>query len=779
MTNRVKRTAVYVRTITRAAERLLENPDLNLCEMSGTKLAVKYGKKADEMAMQATLAHFLLVFPESGFYRRVRYDVDRKLRRYLDQEAFGAAVKTCVEKYRAQLPILLAGRHNHYMSAMCMFMLLPPDVARRFLWHENVDFQSLESFLRRLTREQYASLETHYALSVKEGRPQSELPCYAEGAINKLWGFLKLDSEEEERMAPKSAIAHNFFGFDMGFQLYPSQIHDVQAPRAVARQFLQSKSTYLAAVSTEERGAFEVNKERGGLYWYLYRTLRSNKLYNTGADVRLGTWICPWFWFTMLAWGIFLVASPIALIATIAMATLGSSGLMPLLFTGVLGAITPGLLVLRWAKGKFRHRLYGGNYWEMVGAAIALLVASAFAAGLLILAHPFPAFWALVVSAIFLIPHMVQSNSGRFWELPFLGKALPVTTLILLCNDLYRHTQFWEFLWGLLSWLMLLLFGALWKYRTEIFYTVGGIAVYAGAFWGLLAFEKASERKVDAALNEANAEVNRQDQSVVPSTSLKEVDRAVSLGIQFLALIYALGAAFVLYGVAQTWSMWAVIAIAITCLPFLLPAWASLTGKLGVKHRAIELLMGRAREWLNKGRAKKVRKALSANPFWFDETSFRLNEAELMNIISHADGWYSGWWAIYFLKHISSQVELMRAHAFLLHSPLLREYDIEGNEHVATMILGGATDEAVRAVLEQREALARESDTKMRRLTKVWGDRVEWCADGVAMLIFALWRGLIFVPRMIGRFFYNCYLWWKAMNEACPLSPSHGRGIAE
>ena len=767
MTSDVKKMAVYVRTITRMAKRLLANPGHHLSLVGGTDLLGKYAVRSERIAIQKALARWLLLFPESAFYRSMRSQLECRWRKNFGYLAFQHAVDHCAKLFNAQTQTWQSEKHGAQTDAMCMFMELPERVARRWLWYENVDFQSLESFLRRLTKEQFRSLEAHYILSVKKSQTNESLPCFQHGVVNKLWKKLSLDSVDESRMAPKSALAHNFFGFDMGFQLYPSLVHDIPAPTEVGRQFFQSKSKFLSRVSTEDRGAFEVNKETGGLYWHLYRKLRSNDLYNTNAEVRLGTWVCPWFWFTVLAWGLFLFASPIALFgaAVLLFATQSVSALVVLL--GVVGCITPAFFLLRWAKSKFRHRAYGGKYWEHVGVAVFAVIVVVICAYLVAYFGRYPTFWGIVVSAMFLIPYMVNRNTSRFWEPPILGKLLPSMTFLFFVNDIYRYTEIWEFLWHLSVVIGNFLYGL----RVEIFYGVGGLAAYAGAIYVMYLFIVRSEQKIDTLIQEKR---NVDDGPTInKAIDLKKIDRIFFVSGIAVAVLYLSGAAYALYTFSQVLVMWAFILVAVFCIPFLLPFWVALSGKFALKYRLIEGFVLQCR--VERRFVVQIKKALSANPFWFDASGLEMKESEAMKIVSHVGCKNS--WIMLFLWHIKTQLEFERAQEFLSMSEL-RFVDTSVNERIAKMVLCGASEKEIRIALFEEHGRIRELNRKFEESLKrlnVFGENI---AGGIVASFNLFWLIVSWVPRMIIRFVRNCHLWWKAMNEACPVSPPHERGIA-
>lgn len=130
-----------------------------------------------------------------------------------------------------------------------------------------------------------------------------------------------------------------------------------------------------------------------------------------------------------------------------------------------------------------------------------------------------------------------------------------------------------------------------------------------------------------------------------------------------------------------------------------------------------------------------------------------------------------------FLWHIKTQLEFERAQEFLSMSEL-RFVDTSVNERIAKMVLCGASEKEIRIALFEERSRIRELNRKfvesLKRLN-VFGENI---AGGIVASFNLFWLIVSWVPRMIIRFVRNCHLWWKAMNEACPVSPPHERGIA-
>ena len=194
-------------------------------------------------------------------------------------------------------------RHdNKFMRVVAMVESLPTKVWRRILWKYNIDFKSLESFLRRLTPEQYEAIEKNYDdLFILKVVPRVFSwweKCFTLLTANKL---IAQEDNRYLKYRSKGAWTYNLLGLDFGFSLYP-RLDDDQKSRAKVSHFFSLKN---------HADDFVVNQENGK-YWWLYRTARSNFVWFPCRTVKLKTHICPGFWYTLLIHLWFWVISPLA-----------------------------------------------------------------------------------------------------------------------------------------------------------------------------------------------------------------------------------------------------------------------------------------------------------------------------------------------------------------------------------------------------------------------------------------------------------------------------------
>jgi hypothetical protein len=198
----------------------------------------------------------------------------------------------------------------------------------------------------------------------------------------------------------------------LGFPLYPSESSDARQNASVSRQLLDNDP---------EKG-FEVNHEELGFYWFAYRKLRSNILWNTERTVELGAFICPGFWFTMLAWTYLILGAPVFGIAAAL-----SYGPFVWLF-GVLAAVPLVLGALAGIAHMLNKTSFDVNFWKRIGAIVGGAALSVVVTMVLMLIHEIrhvAGMWVAVIWGIMFVAH----EADKPWEIPFFGKffsfALP------------------------------------------------------------------------------------------------------------------------------------------------------------------------------------------------------------------------------------------------------------------------------------------------------------------------------------------------------------------
>ena len=348
-----------------------------------------------------------------------------------------------------------------YIRVISSLETLPTPVLRRWLWQENVDFQGYESFLRRLELEQITSLHRHADIvwqSIRENRSPldyTELPCFAEDWSNRLanmfsqdkncWNASHPHAPAEERYAPKSAIAFNFFGWDLGFKRHSDGNRESDEPN--------SGALILQVLLSRHGVDFSINTESRGVYWYLYRTLRANHFWGDPDAVELRSHVCPGFWATVFAWLFFLIGSP-ACLAAAAVSTNVPNLIRCALFA--LGAVTPSILAFLGMKALFERfgPRYKADYTKNVaGVLVCLFVVGNFGKGLYEVITWFDwkelINWVIAVFAIMWVAQMAsQDKLMSPYKLPFFGPLFTygiIGRAIWIWYDRYSKAN-WEML---------------------------------------------------------------------------------------------------------------------------------------------------------------------------------------------------------------------------------------------------------------------------------------------------------------------------------------------
>lgn len=189
---------------------------------------------------------------------------------------------------------------NHLIALLARLEKLPNAVVRRLVWHENINWASNEAFLRRLTETQIKAIRKAY-----EELFESKIVPTCLGHWRKWWHGHTVSSLLEAPRDP--AVRYQFKGswtsdmmlIGFGFTAYPEGADDD----------LKMRSNFEAF---RNHVKMVVNNE-SGIYHWLYRTLRSNILWNENADVQIRGHFCPGIYMTFFCW-LFFVFSPFLLL---------------------------------------------------------------------------------------------------------------------------------------------------------------------------------------------------------------------------------------------------------------------------------------------------------------------------------------------------------------------------------------------------------------------------------------------------------------------------------
>lgn len=201
-------------------------------------------------------------------------------------------------------------KENPLLALVAKMEMLPDKIWRKILWRHNIDFLSLESFLRRITVEQRAAIDQNWEdIYGARKRTPSVLKLTVRDRILLLIYFVmrkfgstiadysdSIIDTDNTRYQSKGAWAYNLARLDFGFAKYPDGVvTDKEIENRSALRFMSTKNHV---------NDFVVNLD-DGIYWFMYKFARSYMwIFKDPQNVKLSPWICPGFWKTLLlnAW---------------------------------------------------------------------------------------------------------------------------------------------------------------------------------------------------------------------------------------------------------------------------------------------------------------------------------------------------------------------------------------------------------------------------------------------------------------------------------------------
>ncbi len=290
------------------------------------ELKFDYGEKPKGIAMQKQIAAALTFWE---FYKSLVYKVDGI-----------ANLPNDMDDLRHDLLERVASEDSLRGFIAC-WLRLPVTIVETLKWSVNLDIQSRESFLRRLLRSQIESVRGAY---VEFFEYECVPSCMSDGSF-RTWTHRNVSYESlaaeplvsDKRTESKSAWNKEYAYMNFGHALYPEGAADDTSESGVFRKFLSVKNHV---------NDFAVN-QHDGLYWFLYRTLRSNYVWNRNAEVKLSPRICPGFWVTIMSWFFITLFSPILALTVLFPLLTGSTDFtFGTLLGSVVGAVSPILLLL-------------------------------------------------------------------------------------------------------------------------------------------------------------------------------------------------------------------------------------------------------------------------------------------------------------------------------------------------------------------------------------------------------------------------------------------------
>lgn len=387
---------------------------------------------------------------------------------------------------------------NTFRGFVARWLRLPVTVVETLKWSANLDIQSRESFLRRLEPRQLKAVrEAYNEFFVHRVRPT----CLNDGPFRRLVhagvtyeSLLREPLLSSKRTESKCAWSKNVAHLDFGHAKYPQGPADDAADSGAFRKFFSVKN---------HEHDFAVN-QHDGLYWFFYRTLRSNYLWNRDGDVELHPMICPGFWFTLIGWLFFTLISPLLAATVTFPAFAGQVGLSFFTFVGfVLGAVTPLLLVLMsifyiWRDTRFIGWLSRGidNHFDRFGE-VWVWVFKALWFSFLSLVFVIAAYTVFATEELFLIHALIPVLwLGVYWYLclmdgtvgPSLEENGRLIVYTLVVSVLMAGAPYWKEIFSGIALLLKFLFLALTMFGLQLimFALIVGAAFVVGKYAGRL-----------------------------------------------------------------------------------------------------------------------------------------------------------------------------------------------------------------------------------------------------------------------------------------------------
>jgi len=247
---------------------------------------------------------FVYASPEEEAQMREIVSVWKKIRWYREYTGYLGAVEEAVADSLQELLMQWRASGGLARQMVAFAESLSPKVLQRAFEYYNIDFASMESYIRRITILQYDGL-LHTLRSVESG----EIPeCYREGLANHVDKFRRPEVHTLEaiqadsgalgdRYVPRNARSTDILGLGFGYHKYLSLKNDMQESPSTIEQ-----ARNLLSLDHQ----VSVNRLYG-IYAFLYAMLPIPR------RGEVGSWFCPGFHVTLWGWLAILVGSPIAL----------------------------------------------------------------------------------------------------------------------------------------------------------------------------------------------------------------------------------------------------------------------------------------------------------------------------------------------------------------------------------------------------------------------------------------------------------------------------------
>ncbi|GHV23524.1 hypothetical protein FACS189428_7140 [Clostridia bacterium] len=341
---------------------------------------------------------------------------------------------------------------NSYLALVAKAEMLPTLVWEKILWRYNIDYSSLENFLRRIFFEENADQREAIQVNwndiyVEKKQPRVLKKRFWDRLGQNVYVAMKwlglgkyvpnFTSFEGERLS-KVAWAYNFIGLDFGFALYPSERSDEKETLTADSPLVDQFGKVLSKKAHEND--FATNNV-DGIYWFLYRFLRTWGFMLFERKVKLNGWVCPSFWSTVIGVPAFLALPFLSLVLTPLIGIWAWIISLPTLLWAlfwvfvVVGALIGGIGYKIWTKvyPAIKKRSKTLSRLLIVGAACFLSLV-----GFMLVVSIAVAFRKVALFALFLIK-LFFATFPLYLSIPLVLVAVVVLGLLVLRIPIVRN----------------------------------------------------------------------------------------------------------------------------------------------------------------------------------------------------------------------------------------------------------------------------------------------------------------------------------------------------
>lgn len=197
---------------------------------------------------------------------------------------------------------------NKYISIIAYVYALPLRALKSLNWMGNVDFQDIESFLRRINSLQILGLKDAHNDLFSDS---PSLPDYCSKGWKTIWHKPTIEEvldeekcDESKRFIQSWAIVSDDFNFNMGFTKYKGTVDDTIT---INTKYISKKDHE----NGKDKGFSEFYTNPDGKYGIAARKVFGNFLWGDFENEIISGWVCPRTRLTLLLYFMLLFVSPV------------------------------------------------------------------------------------------------------------------------------------------------------------------------------------------------------------------------------------------------------------------------------------------------------------------------------------------------------------------------------------------------------------------------------------------------------------------------------------